>query len=118
MVGPAGDTGAAGTLPVVLEHRVQQIAAFGGFDEGEVHAGDAGLAPVQRLLEARHIDAVHRIAVGALAGPVERLAVAEIGRRHIPHRDRELRRTTGRKDKGREEGKDAQSGHRVTAFVR
>ena len=73
----------AGTSPRRRRRRgsgkagVEPVAALGRLDEGEVGAGGAGAAPVDRALEARDVDAVDRIVRGGAAGPVDRVAVAE-----------------------------------------
>jgi hypothetical protein len=75
---------------VILEHRIDEIAALGRLDEGEAHAMGAGGRPVDPGLEAGDIDAVNRIAPRMRAAELHRVVIGEQHRRRAADRDRRI----------------------------
>ena len=58
VIGAARDAGALGAFPVLLEFRVEIVAAFGCLDEGEPGAGGAHPCPIDVALPVGDVDAL------------------------------------------------------------
>ncbi len=79
MVCPAWDPGPRRAAPICAKFGIDTIAAFGGFDPGELQAGGRGAVPIHAPLEPRDICSVHRVAGGRLSGPIMRVGVTKSG---------------------------------------
>ena len=77
MISAAPDASGRRAVPVSAECRIKPVAPVRRFDEGEIRAVRLEFWPVDIALPARHVDAVHRIALGRHAPEADRFGVAE-----------------------------------------
>jgi hypothetical protein len=92
MISTAPQAGCLGAAPVLLEHRVEMIAAIGRLDVSEVGALAAQLLPIDVTLPTGNIDAVHSMVFRRRLAEIDRLGIAEAAAvdfqalRERPHR--------------------------------
>ncbi len=77
MIGSARNALTCGQLPVTVELRILEIAALGSLDKGKGHPGQKYTRPINLVLKARHVDAMHRKRGGAARAEIDRRIIAE-----------------------------------------
>ena len=80
MIGTALYGGLACALPMGIEVDVFEVAAFGGFDKGKVHAVLPGGTPIDVVLKTGHVDPVDGEGLRIATVEIHRITVAETRR--------------------------------------
>ena len=120
VIGAACHACLACAAPVGLERGVQQIAAFGRFDEGEVYAVAACLGPVDAFLKPCGVDAVNRKTGGALPFEINGFCIIKVGgdrRADGDHRATIVRAATGSEQENQQDREGSAQVHVGVRFA-